>query len=133
MTSAGDFLPQIAIIDDLANFRDVARWKEVLYSMQLSNTTYNVIERAEMSWKRIQRSREGKIRMYNNVDSVFECRTNVNLDSNWLENYIYRNNVYFNAIREIRNDKENLRAIHMDTKKMFCESMLKKNEKKMEI
>ncbi|KAL2746056.1 myb-like protein X [Vespula maculifrons] len=67
--------------------------------------------------RRIQRSREGKIRIYNNVDSVFEYRTNVNLDSNWLENYMYRNNVYFNAIRVIGNDKENLRAIHKDTKK----------------
>ncbi|KAL2746072.1 myb-like protein X [Vespula maculifrons] len=67
--------------------------------------------------RNIQRSREGKVRISNNVDSAFEYRTNVNLDSNWLENYMYRNNVYFNAIRVIRNDKENLRAIHKDTKK----------------
>nr|KAF7390443.1 hypothetical protein H0235_017605 [Vespula pensylvanica] len=69
------------------------------------------------SFRRIQRRREGKIRIYNNVDSVFEYRTDINLDSNWLENYIYRNNVCFNVIREIRNDKENLRAIHKDSKK----------------
>ncbi|KAL2746086.1 myb-like protein X [Vespula maculifrons] len=67
--------------------------------------------------KRIQRSREGKVRIYNNVDSAFEYRTNVNLDSNWLENYMYRNNVYFDAVRVIGKDKENLRAIHKDTKK----------------
>ncbi|KAF7379331.1 hypothetical protein HZH66_014702 [Vespula vulgaris] len=67
--------------------------------------------------ERIQRSREGKVRIYNNVDSAFEYRTNVNLDSNWLENYMYRNNVYFDAVRVIGNDKENLRAIHKDTKK----------------
>nr|XP_050863703.1 uncharacterized protein LOC127069975 [Vespula vulgaris] len=67
--------------------------------------------------RRIQRSREGKVRIYNNVDSAFEYRTNVNLDSNWLENYMYRNNVYFDAVRVIGNDKENLRAIHKDTKK----------------
>ncbi|KAL2746061.1 uncharacterized protein V1477_005718 [Vespula maculifrons] len=30
---------------------------------------------------------------------------------------MYRNNVYFNAIWVIGNDKENLRAIHNDTKK----------------
>ncbi|KAL2750336.1 myb-like protein X [Vespula maculifrons] len=68
-------------------------------------------------FRRMQRSREGKIRIYNNVDRVFEYRTNVNLDSNWLENYMYRNNVYFNAVRVIGNDKENLRTIHKDTKK----------------
>ncbi|KAL2750385.1 myb-like protein X [Vespula maculifrons] len=69
------------------------------------------------SGQRIQRSREGKVRIYNNVDSAFEYRTNVNLDSNWLENYMYRNNVYFDAVRVIGKDKENLRAIHKDTKK----------------
>ncbi|KAL2750322.1 myb-like protein X [Vespula maculifrons] len=68
-------------------------------------------------FRSMQRSREGKIRIYNNVDRVFEYRTNVNLDSNWLENYMYRNNVYFNAVWVIGNDKENLRTIHKDTKK----------------
>ncbi|KAL2750375.1 myb-like protein X [Vespula maculifrons] len=65
----------------------------------------------------MQRSREGKIRIYNNVDRVFVYRINVNLDSNWLENYMYRNNVYFNAVRVFGNDKENLTEILKDTKK----------------
>lgn len=30
---------------------------------------------------------------------------------------MYRNNVYFNAVRVFGNDKENLRTIHKDTKK----------------
>ncbi|KAL2746064.1 myb-like protein X [Vespula maculifrons] len=77
--------------------------------------------------RNIQRSREGKVRIYNNVDSAFEYRTNVNLDSNWLENYMYRNNVYFNAIRVIRNDKENLRAIHKDIKKEVLRSNFEEN------
>ncbi|KAL2746067.1 myb-like protein X [Vespula maculifrons] len=80
---------------------------------------------------RLQLSREGKIRIYNNVDSVFEYRANVNLDSNWLENYIYGNNVYFNAIREIRNDKENLRAIHKDSKKEVLLINVEEKGKKM--
>ncbi|KAL2746111.1 myb-like protein X [Vespula maculifrons] len=53
--------------------------------------------------RRIQSSRKGKMEINPNVNSVLGYRTN-------LESYIYRNNIYFNAMSEIRNGKENIKA-----------------------
>lgn len=40
---------------------------------------------------------------------------------------MYRNNVYFDAVRVIGNDKENLRAIHKDTKKEVLQINFEEN------
>ncbi|KAL2746089.1 myb-like protein X [Vespula maculifrons] len=60
--------------------------------------------------RRIQSSRKGKMEINPNVNSVLGYRTN-------LESYIYRNNIYFNAMSEIRNGKENIKAINNYSKK----------------
>ncbi|KAL2750367.1 hypothetical protein V1477_001352 [Vespula maculifrons] len=48
----------------------------------------------------------------------------------WLENYIYRNNIYFNA--EIRDDKENLRAINSDSEKEVLRINIEEEEEEDE-
>ncbi|KAL2750400.1 myb-like protein X [Vespula maculifrons] len=60
--------------------------------------------------RRIQSSRKGKMEINPNVNSVLGYRTNV-------ESYIYRNNIYFNAMSEIRAGKENIKAINNYSKK----------------
>ncbi|KAL2750311.1 LOW QUALITY PROTEIN: myb-like protein X [Vespula maculifrons] len=60
--------------------------------------------------RRIQSSRKGKMEINPNVNSVLGYRTNV-------ESYIYRNNIYFNAMSEIRADKENIKTINNYSKK----------------
>ncbi|KAL2746076.1 LOW QUALITY PROTEIN: myb-like protein X [Vespula maculifrons] len=60
--------------------------------------------------RRIQSSRKGKMEINSNVNSVLGYRTNV-------ESYIYRNNIYFNAMSEIRAGKENIKAINNYSKK----------------
>ncbi|KAL2750328.1 myb-like protein X [Vespula maculifrons] len=60
--------------------------------------------------RRIQSSRKGKMEINPNVNSVLGYRTN-------LESYIYRNNIYFNAMSEIRAGKENIKAINNYSKK----------------
>ncbi|KAL2750396.1 LOW QUALITY PROTEIN: myb-like protein X [Vespula maculifrons] len=66
------------------------------------------------NFRRIQCSREGQIKINNNVD----------------QNYIYRNNIYFNT--EIRDDKENLRAINSDSEKEVLRINIEEEEEEDE-